>query len=168
MRRLDVRASPGPHNSLWYWRQVVPLRRVARNYVLMRLARGSPSLPLKNWLYRRMGVRVGKHVSVGLEATIDIFFPELIELGDEAILGYRATILCHEFLQGEVRTGRVRIGKRATIGANCTILAGVEVADGAVVSAHSLVNRDVAGLVGGVPARPLREAGQAEEASRPS
>ncbi|HEV8358919.1 MAG TPA: acyltransferase, partial [Candidatus Thermoplasmatota archaeon] len=95
---------------------------------------------------------------VGLEATMDIFFPQLIEIGDDTIIGYNTTILCHEFLVAEWRTAPVRIGKRVTIGANCTILPGVTIADETVVSAHSLVNRDVAGFVGGVPARPLRVA----------
>jgi len=121
----------------------------------MRLARGSPSLLLKNWMYRRMGMKVGANVSVGLEVTMDIFFPELIELDDDCIIGYNTTILCHEFMHRTWRTGRVRVGKRATIGANCTLLPGIEVADDALVSAHSLVNRDASGFVGGVPARPL-------------
>jgi acetyltransferase-like isoleucine patch superfamily enzyme len=51
----------------------------------------------------------------------------------------------------------VVIGRDVVIGASCTILPGVVIGDGAVVSAHSLVNRDVAAgsFVGGVPARPL-------------
>lgn len=165
MRALERRPSPGPHNSLWYWTRIVSPWRVALNYVLMRLARASPSLRLKNGLYRRMGIRVGRNVSVGLEATMDVFFPELIEIGDDSIIGFNTTILCHEFLAGEWRTGPVRIGRRVTIGANCTILPGVTVADGSVVSAHSLVNRDVEGFAGGVPARPL---GREEEEKEPA
>lgn len=155
MRTLDRHPSPGPHNSLWYWNRILRPWRVSYNYALMRLARGSPSLRVKNWLYRRMGIKLGSHVSVGLEATMDIFFPQLIEIGDDSIIGFSTTILCHEFLVDGWRTAPVRIGKRVTIGANCTILPGVTIADGSVVSAHSLVNRDVAGFVGGVPARPL-------------
>jgi acetyltransferase-like isoleucine patch superfamily enzyme len=51
----------------------------------------------------------------------------------------------------------VVIGRDVVIGANCTILPGVVIGDGATVSAHSLVNHDVApgSVVGGVPARPL-------------
>jgi heptaprenylglycerol acetyltransferase len=159
MRNTKRHASPGPHNSLWYWSSILSPWRVSYNYGLMRLARTSPSLRLKNWLYRRMGCRIGAHVSVGLEATFDIFFPELIEIDDDTIVGYNTTILCHEFLADEFRTAPVRIGKRVTIGANCTILPGVTIADHSIVSAHSLVNRDVNGFVGGVPARPLHTAG---------
>ncbi len=153
--RLTARPSAGIHNSLWHWPSTVPRRRVWRNYILMRLARGSPSLRFKNWLYRRMGIKVGNHVAVGLEATMDIFFPELITIEDEAIIGYGTTILAHEYLQREYRTGPVLIGCGAVVGAKSLILPGVTVAPGTVISAMSLVNRDVEGFVGGVPVRPL-------------
>jgi len=121
----------------------------------MRLARISPSLSLKLWLYRMMGIRVGSNVSIALEVTMDVFFPQLIEIGDNTIIGFNTTILCHEFLIKEYVTGPVVIGRDVMVGANTTILPGITIADGSVVSAHSLVNSDVEGFVGGVPARPL-------------
>jgi len=121
----------------------------------MRLARISPSLSLKLWLYRMMGIRVGSNVSIALEVTMDVFFPQLIEIGDNTIIGYNTTILCHEFLIKEYVTGPVVIGRDVMVGANTTILPGVTIADGSVVSAHSLVNSDIEGFVGGVPARSL-------------
>ena len=121
----------------------------------MRLARISPSLSLKLWLYRMMGVRVGSHVSIALDVTMDVLFPQLIEIGDNTIIGFNTTILCHEFLIKEYVTGPVVIGRDVMVGANTTILPGVTIANGSVVSAHSLVNSDIEGFVGGVPARPL-------------
>lgn len=156
MRNLKTYSSKGVHNSLWYWEEIVSPLKVAFNYICMSIARISPSLRLKNLLYSAMGVNIGEHVSVGLEVNMDVFFPELIEIGENSIIGFNSTILCHEFLVGEYRTGNVVIGKNVTIGANTTILPGVTIADGSVVSAHSLVNSDVSGFVGGVPARPLK------------
>lgn len=156
MRRLETFSSKGPYNSLWYWSDIVSPLKVVFNYICMSLARVSPSLRLKNLLYSAMGIKVGEHVSVGLEVNMDVFFPELIEIGDNSIIGFNATILCHEFLVNEYRVGRVIIGKNVTIGANTTILPGVTIADNSVVSAHSLVNGDVSGFVGGVPARPIK------------
>jgi acetyltransferase-like isoleucine patch superfamily enzyme len=155
--RLEEHPSPGEHNALWHWAKTVPRRRVYRNYILMRLARATPSLSMKNWLYRRMGMKVGDHVSVGLEATMDIFFPDLITLEAEAIIGYGTTILAHEYMQRQYRTGPVVVGRGAVVGAKCLILPGVKIAPGAVVSAFSLVNRDVEGFVGGVPVRRLKK-----------
>ena len=142
---------------MWHWRRHVPLWRVARNFLVVYLCRYLPSLPLKNLLYRSLGVRVGRRTVAGLGATLDVFFPQLISIGDDTIIGYNTVILAHEFLRRELRTGPVVIGADVMIGANCTILPGVVIGDGAVISAHSLVNDDVpaGGVVGGVPARPL-------------
>ena len=155
-RALDRFALGGGSTpALWQWRQVVPFGKVGLNYLLMSFARRSPSLGFKNHLYRAMGMRIGRRVAVGLEVNMDIFWPELITIDDHATIGFGTTILCHEFLFDEYRTGRVIIGARATIGANTTILPGVRIAPDTIVSAHSLVNSDVEGFVGGVPARPL-------------
>jgi len=88
----------------------------------------------------------------------DIFFPQDVTLGEDCVIGYNSTILCHEFTRREWRRGPVVIGRDVTIGANCTILPGVVIGAGATVSAMSLVNRDVppGAFVGGVPIRRLR------------
>jgi maltose O-acetyltransferase len=155
--RLDRHPTTGPMNSLQYWTDAKSPVRVALNYVVVWLIRLSPSLRLKNWLLARLGVDVGSGVSWGLEATPDVFWPERITLGDDAIVGYDATLLCHEFLQEEYRLGDVRVGDRAMIGAGAIVLPGVDIGDDAQVAANSLVVEDVpAGeTVAGVPAEPL-------------
>lgn len=159
--RLRIMASPGPHNSLWYFPQVTGGHlRVARNAALIQLARYLPSLSAKRLIYRALGVRIGAYASVGLMVMLDIFFPEDITLGDDCIIGYNSVILCHEFLRHEWRRGPVWVGREATIGAGCTLLPGIVIGDGATVSAMSLVNRDVppGAFVGGVPLRMIRKA----------
>jgi acetyltransferase-like isoleucine patch superfamily enzyme len=86
---------------------------------------------------------------------LDIFFPQDITIGEDTIIGYHSTILCHEFLRHEWRRGPVVIGRDVMIGANTTVLPGVVIGDGATISAGSLVNRDVpaGAIVGGVPIR---------------
>lgn len=130
---------------------------VAYNYLLVWLIRISPSLRLKNWLLRCIGVTVGDGVSWGLEATPDVFWPHLITLEDDVIVGYDTTILCHEFLQDEYRTGEVVVGERAMIGAGAIILPGVHLGENARVAANSLVADDVPAntTVAGVPAEPV-------------
>ncbi|WP_435179500.1 acyltransferase [Halorussus sp. AFM4] len=150
-------ATPGPGNSLRSWTRAKNPLRVAINYLVIVLARVSPSLTLKNVLLRSIGVTVGEGVSWGLESTPDVFWPELVTVEDHAIVGYDATILCHEFLQDEYRTGEVVVGERAMIGAGAVILPGVEIGAGASVAANSLVTRDVppGETVAGVPAKPM-------------
>jgi len=155
--RIARHPTPGGLNSLQYWTQARSPLRVALHYVVIWLVRINPSLRLKTWLLRRIGVTVGRGVSWGLESTPDVFWPDLVTVEDHAIIGYDATILCHEFLQDEYRTGEVRIGERAMVGAGAVILPGVEIGANASVAANSLVTRDVppGATVAGVPAREM-------------
>jgi len=157
MRKLEKIAHVKGRNSLKSWWRIKNPLRVSFNFMVIFLCRVLPSLRLKNFLYKIVGMKVGKNVSVGLYAVFDIFYPELIEIKDNAIIGYGVTVLAHEFLTDEVRVGRVVLGRNTVIGANSTILPGVEVGDNTVVSAMSLVNRDIETgvLAGGVPARKL-------------
>lgn len=158
--RLTTRTAPDQRNSLARMYETVPLWKALRNGLLILLARQSPSLAFKRWLYRRLGMQIGRDVSFAWEVTPDLFFPELITVGDNSIIGYNTTILAHEYLLREWRTGPVQIGRDVTIGANCTILPGVVIGDGAVISAMSLVNKDVlpGAVVGGVPIRAIQVA----------
>ncbi|MCX8196936.1 MAG: acyltransferase [Candidatus Micrarchaeota archaeon] len=156
MRKVKIFKCQG--NSLLLWWKVRNPLRIACNFVLIYAARFLPSLALKNFFYRLCGAKIGKNVAFGLGATLDIFFPELIEVEDGAIVGYNTVILTHEFLQGSFRIGKVKIGKGAMVGANCTILPGVQIGEGASISAMSLVNKDVPPkqVWGGVPAKCIR------------
>ena len=165
--RLERHATPGPRNSLWSWPDAKSPLTVVRNYVVIVLARVSPSLRLKNWLLRRIGVTVGDGVAWGLESTPDVFWPERITVGDHAIVGYDATLLCHEFLQAEYRLGDVVVGEGAMIGAGAVVLPGVTVGEGARVAANSLVADDVPpnSTVAGVPAEVVSRADADEDES---
>jgi acetyltransferase-like isoleucine patch superfamily enzyme len=144
-------------NSMWHWHRRVSFFRVALNFVVVYTCRFLPFLSWKLVLLRLIGVKIGERSAPGLGAIFDIFYPQLISVGSNTIIGFDTVILAHEFLRDELRTGPVVIGSDVVIGANCTILPGVVIGDGAVVSAHSLVNADVepGDRVGGVPARRL-------------
>ena len=159
--RLERHPTGGARNSLWSWPDAKSPLAVVRNYVVIVLARVCPSLRLKNWLLRRIGVTVGAGVSWGLESTPDVFWPERIAVGDDAIVGYDATLLCHEFLRDEYRLGDVVVGEGAMIGAGAVVLPGVTIGEGARVAANSLVADDVPAetTVAGVPAEVVSRAG---------
>ncbi|MEC1274969.1 heptaprenylglyceryl phosphate O-acetyltransferase [Bacillus subtilis] len=155
MRKTDRHPVSGA-NSLWHVYQTVPFLKVVKNFIVIQIARYTPFIGMKNWLYRTfLRMKVGKQTSFALMVMPDIMFPEKISVGTNTIIGYNTTILAHEYLIHEYRIGTVLIGDEVMIGANTTILPGVEIGDGAVVSAGTLVHKDVpdGAFVGGNPMR---------------
>jgi acetyltransferase-like isoleucine patch superfamily enzyme len=143
-------------NSLWHVYKTVPFWKVVKNFLVIQLARYTPFLGMKNGLYRTfLGMKVGEHTSFALMVMLDVMFPEKISVGRNTVIGYNTTILAHEYLIKEYRLGDVRIGSEVMIGANSTILPGVTIGDGAIVSAGTLVHKDVPEgcFVGGNPMR---------------
>lgn len=141
-------------NSLWRIYKTVSFFKVMKSFIVIQIARYTPFLSVKNWLYRTfLKMRVGKQTSFALMVMPDTMFPEKISVGDNTIVGYNTTILAHEYLIDEYRIGEVNIGSNVLIGANSTILPGVTIGDGAIVSAASLVHKDVppGAFVGGNP-----------------
>ncbi|MFB9973229.1 acyltransferase [Allobacillus sp. SKP2-8] len=141
-------------NSLWHVYQTVSFFKVAKNFIFIQIGRYTPSLRLKRWLYRTfLRMKINRETSLALMVMPDLMFPEKISIGRNTIIGYNTTILAHEYLIDEYRLGDVIIGDEVMIGANCTILPGVTIGDGAIVSAATLVHEDVpaGAFVGGNP-----------------
>lgn len=153
-------------NSLWRIYDTVPFFKVVKNFVIIQIARYTPFLSVKNWLFRTfLKMKVGKQTSFALMVMPDIMFPELIKVGNNSVIGYNTTILAHEYLIEEYRLGEVVIGDNVLIGANTTILPGVTIGDNAIVSAASLVNKDVpaGAFVGGNPIKIIYTKEEMEE-----
>lgn len=145
-------------NSLWHVYKTVPFWKVVKNFSVIQLARYMPFLGMKNWLYRVfLRMKVGDQTSFALMVMLDCMFPEKITVGKNTVIGYNTTILAHEYLIKEYRLGEVVIGNEVLIGANSTILPGVVIGDGAIVSAGTLVHKDVpeGAFVGGNPMRVI-------------
>lgn len=157
MRKTDRYQVSGA-NPLWQLYKTVSFWKVMKNFVVIQLARYTPFLPMKNWLYRVfLRMEVGKQTSIALMVMVDLMFPERIHVGTNTVIGYNTTILTHEYLIKEYRLGDVQIGDEVMIGANSTILPGVTISDHAVVAAGTVVHKNVeAGtFVGGNPMRVI-------------
>lgn len=136
-----------------------------KNFVVIQIARYTPIVPFKNWLYRTfLRMKVGDQTAVALMVMMDIMFPEKISIGKNSVIGYNTTLLAHEYLIGEYRLGEVIIGDEVMIGANTTILPGVIIGDRATVAAGTLVHKDVppGAFVGGNPMQIIREGNKDE------
>lgn len=157
-------------NSLWHVYQTVPFFKVVKNFIVIQTARYTPFLGVKNWMYRTfLRMKIGEKSSFALMVMLDVMFPEKISIGRNTVIGYNTTILAHEYLIKEYRLGEVTIGDEVMIGANSTILPGVTIGDGAVVSAGTLVHKDVppGAFVGGNPMRLIYTKEEMEKRMEP-
>src|SRR5271155_4161738 len=90
---------------------------------------------LRVLLHRARGVNIGENVWISLNVVLETEFPNLITIDDSAFLGIGVVVIAHF---RESRRG-VRIGKQAFIGPGSIILPNVEIGDGAVITAGSVV-----------------------------
>jgi acetyltransferase-like isoleucine patch superfamily enzyme len=105
---------------------------------------------------RLSGARLGKRVYVNSLSVSDY---NLIECGDDVVIGGGVHLSGHTVEAGVVKTGRVRLGNNVTIGLGSVIQIGVEIGSDSQVGALSFVPK-YAKLKGGVvyagsPAMPL-------------
>lgn len=156
-------------NSLWQIYKTVSFWKVMKCFIVIQIGRITPFLSWKNWLYRKLlGMKIGDKSALALMVMPDTMFPERISIGDNTVIGFNTTILAHEYLIEEYRLGDVKIGSNVMIGANSTILPGVEIGDGAIVSAATLVHKSVpaGAMAGGNPMRIIYTAEQMAERKR--
>lgn len=166
MMRKTTRYKVNGANSLWNIYKTVSFFKVIKNFIFIQIGRYTPFLSVKNWIYRTfLRMRIGKKASFALMVMPDIMFPEKISVGDNSIIGYNTTILAHEYLIDEYRIGDVIIGNNVLIGANSTILPGITIGDNAVISAGTLVHKNVPDgyFVGGNPMQVIYTKEEMEE-----
>lgn len=94
---------------------------------------------------------------MSLSAKLDRTFPIGVHVGSHTYLAFESRILCHDRTRGLYL--HTRIGKNCFIGGRSLILPGVEIGDGCVVGAGSVVTKSVPPgcVVAGNPAKVLRD-----------
>jgi len=149
----------GKRNPAFDYFQTKGKYRTIFNGFICHICRIIPSMRIKNKLYRMIGVKIGKNVVIAAYVELDPYFPELITIEDNVIIGVGTIILAHEYSQDKVRIGKVHLKERSLIGAGSLIRSGVTVGERAVVAAKSYVNKDVKNnsTVGGVPAKIIKD-----------
>ena len=161
------------------------LRFGGGRYVLFQIGM-IPSVHLRTWLYRGLGVKMGKNVTVHFRT--ELRAPEKLTLGDGTIIGDNAILdarrgltmgrnvnlssnvsiytLQHDHRdpffncppEDKVKFS-VEIDDRVWLGSNVIVLPGVHIGEGAVCCAGCVVTKDVEpyAVVAGIPARKVSE-----------
>jgi acetyltransferase-like isoleucine patch superfamily enzyme len=178
-----VAGSPDGESAAGMGEVPARVRNTRRSYLATKLAYNIGrlhGLRLRLYLYRRIGMKVGKGCVI--RRGVYLGSPNELELGDGSFIG-RASLYC---------TGGIRIGKNvnvsdgaviitakhdvnspkfeakyepitiedwAWITTNAIVLAGVTIGEGAVVAAGAVVTKDVPAysIVGGNPAKVIGE-----------
>ena len=106
------------------------------------------------------GLVIGKNVTIAKTALIDNAYPYLISIGNNCSIAEHVRIFAHDgatfkFTGGHARLGKVEIKENCFIGDRSMVLPGVTIGPNVLVSAGSVVNRDIRpnSCVAGVPAR---------------
>ena len=100
---------------------------------LLDFLRGTPWLPI---MLRLFGTRIGKRVYLD---TTDVTEPDLVFIGDEAMLNEDCGPQTHLFEDRVMKTGTVHIGARTTIGTRSIVLYQSEVGHDAILDPLCLV-----------------------------
>jgi acetyltransferase-like isoleucine patch superfamily enzyme len=138
-----------------------PLMRWARYMVashLVRLLAGSlfRGSPIWTAYLRLNGATLGKRVYVN---SLFVSDHNLLEFGDDVVIGGEVHLSGHTVEGGVVKTGRVRLGRDVTIGVGAVIDIGVTVGDGCKVGALSVVPKhttlEPGATYGGIPVRRI-------------
>ena len=135
------------------WKKMRGERRQAMNFMITKLCTWLPPSRMKNWLYRRIGVSIGRNVSISPDVFLDPIYPDLIKIKDNVILGWGSVIFTHELTPTKIRIGSVVIEENSMISEHSLVRPGVRVGKNSVVAAMTYVNKDIGSyeMVGGVP-----------------
>jgi non-ribosomal peptide synthetase-like protein len=134
----------------WRWASYNALTLILR-FAFVNWIRVTPFLPL---YHRLMGARIGRRVQINTAVVAD---QNLIEIGDDTVIGGDVTLVCHSAERGHLVTAPVRIGSRVTVGLMAVIFPGCTIGDGAVIAAGAVLSKGARVGPGevwaGVPAR---------------
>lgn len=134
--------------------------------ILLNLQKGAVSRA--RWLKKKkIFYEMGDDVRYQIR-TIPLY-PELIKIGSNVNISSRVLFVTHDAMQMvynclpdtvhplKEKAECIEVGNNVFIGANCTILGNVRIGDNVIVSANSLVNKDLesGGIYGGIPAKKI-------------
>ncbi len=134
----------------WRWASYNALTLMVR-FTFVNWIRVTPFLP---FYHRLMGARIGRRVQINTAVVAD---QNLLEIGDDTVVGGDVTLVCHSAERGHLVTAPVTIGRGVTIGLMAVVFPGCTIGDGAMISAGSVLSKGTkvgpGEIWAGVPAR---------------
>src|SRR3989338_5024268 len=91
-KSLEIELDPGVKDSQVYPRSEL---RYYFNLLLNKILGKVPPCKIKNSLLRMIGVKLGKEICLPMDVLFDSRYPELIEVGDNTLIGGYTQIFAH-------------------------------------------------------------------------
>lgn len=133
----------GYHCALWFG--IIRLK----DHWFNNWAQKAPWGGVRKWLQRKRGVKIGKNVHWGTNIVVDYPYPNFIKIDDGASISGNDYFLAHNKPLdyhadcADSFVAPIVVHKHAWIAVNVTVLPGVEIGEGSIVSAGSVVSKDI-------------------------
>ncbi len=122
------------------------------------------------FLWKRIGVKMGKNVCIGKQVYLDCNYAEYITIEDDVWFASRSIIFAHRRVMDEYhiddrykecpqKPRPTLIKKGACISIGAMVMPGVTIGRGSIIGAGALVTKDVPDwcIVAGVPAKIIKQ-----------
>jgi len=160
MKKLTIPYDGKRLNAGDEWYLCRPVIKVLYNSAFVEFAKIVPWNWLRIFLYRLMGVKLGKNVKLGKDVIIDHLYGDLHKIGNNVRLDDGCYIDGHSYTIAESVFGRVVIGDNSHLEPGVHVMCGTNIGSNCTVKAKSSVLKDIPDgeTWGGVPAKPLEPA----------
>lgn len=127
------------------WRQINGTWRPIVNAGIIEAAKIMPYLPWldKNRLYRMIGIKIGENATIAPRVQFDYFHPELIEIGDNCLIGDGAKIWTHDYGTDYFMIASVKIGNNVRVGSESAIWGPSEIGNDVIMNYGCLVQGEI-------------------------
>ena len=121
---------------------IAEIWHLCRKAICQNIAPNCLLTPLRMWLYRLCGFKIGKGTFIGMKCYLDDLCSKKIEIGENCIISYGVYFSCHSPYQSH---NRLMIKDGVYIGMRASIIAprDIEIGDNACIGAMTLVNKSI-------------------------
>ena len=156
MKHPDATENDIPY---WYRRSIIgEIWHLIRTKICVVWAPNCTITPLRIALYRLCGFKIGKGTFIGMKCYLDDLCVHELVIGEHVTISYGVYFACHGVNQAH---NKITIRNNAYIGMRASIIApeDVEIGEGAIIGAQTLVNKSVPAhqTAVGVPCRIIEK-----------
>lgn len=176
LKFIGLNYSEGEYGQVSLKEVIIKVLKTYRDNFLLKFVMDSwllsPLLPrkIRPAILRTIGCHVGKDVFIGDHVRIDSGHANLIFIGDRSHITGGCRLLCHQrnlfhYRVGDdasklpYKVGKIHIDNGVMIGMESLIMPGVNIGEGAIIGAFSLITKDIPAwtVATGRPAKVVKQ-----------